>query len=724
MRNGAHEDQTRGAARAAADASTSTSTASTVPTTANSTTSITSPTSASPAATTAPRWRRALRGSFVRERLPRPVRERVQRIPRPVVLGVIWAVLFVTIAGGIASGIQIFSAVSRARADATDAVHHLDALRALVPASATSGKLTDLAPLLNKSTMQSATRELTAADAAFVRLRADLAPVGGMAIVGHTPKVGDALTAAWLLADAGDHGSRAGLLLLADAQSLLSYLHGGIFGDGKGTPLTIALITRLQSDLRTATSDLDQAVADINAADLGAIPSSLLKPTDVALLRKVASQWPSAHTHLNEIQPWLAVLPSIAGIGTPVSYFVEVMDSGELRPGGGFIGNYAILTLKGGQIEPFNLTDTYLLDRPYLDRVNYQSPVPAQYGWWPWQGYFGLRDSNLSPDFPTNAQVATRLLAAESGQHVQGVMAITPPVIERILQVLGPIPMPLYGVTVNSDNLVQLIEYYQLAVSPQTGLPPADQISSASKRFTALVGRALMAKLHDMSTAQLLAVGQSFLTDVQQKDLQIYLSDPASEELLAKTGYTNAVPHTPGDAVTVSDANDGVNKASQFTTTTIADNVHLDAQGNATHDLTITYRFHAANVALVYGPDRYLTYLRVYAPPGSQLKALTGLSNMLGEDQIGHSDLSWRQMWGGYVVVPDGVAYSLRFTWVVPHAATKDSQGVWHYTITYQRQPGAHEVLHVNVSVPGRSAPVATYSGTLLSDQVFSATYH
>ncbi len=647
-----------------------------------------------------------------------------QRVPRVAILLAVWVVLFASIATAVASGIQIYQSLSRARADAADAKRHLNALRALVPASATSGKLSDLAPLMNPLTLAAATEQLSAADADFIALRADLAPVGPIGVAAHAHGAGDALAAAEMLAQAGDHGSRAGLLLLGDAQPLLAYLNGGIFAGGShSSPLTQATIARLQVDLNKAAGELDQAVAEIHAANLSTIPSSLLKPSDATLLRKLAARWPAEREKLGTAQSWLTVLPSLLGIGAPTSYLVEVMDSGELRPGGGFIGNYTVITLRGGQVEPFTLQDTYLLDRPYLARVGYYSPVPAQYPWWPWPSAFGLRDSNLSPDFPTNAQLAMRLLRQEGGPGVQGVIAVTPAVVERMLPIIGSIPMPLYGVTVTSANLVPLIEHYQLAVNPQTDLPPSDQLSSPNKRFVALLGRALLDKLHGLSLAQMLAIGQTFLTDVQQKDVQIYIASQTSQTLLAQTGYVDAVPRAPGDAVTITDANDGVNKANQFTTVTYQDSVRLDAQGNATHDLTITYRFHAADLTLLYGPDLYQTYLRVYTPPDAHLTTLQGFHNILGADQINHSDLAWRQMWGGYVIVADSVPYALHLTWIVPHAAVRDNHGHWQYVLDFQRQAGAHQILRVSIYIPGRVTAAASYAGPMVSDERLSLTY-
>jgi hypothetical protein len=634
---------------------------------------------------------------------------------------VVWIILFVAVAGSVASGLQVYNSLSHARIHAADAVRHLNALRALIPASASSGNLSALAPLLTETKLNAAKNHLSAASADFQALKIDLAPVGVMGAAGQAPVAGDAITAALLLADAGDHGCQAGLLLIGDAQNILAYLKGGFFANGKGTGLTSAVIAKLRADLSAAKAELDLAVADINTANLNAIPSSLLKPSNVTLLHTFAGKWPTERARLSALEPWLAIAPSIIGVGSPTSYLVQIMDSNELRPGGGFIGNYTVFTLKNGRAEPFTLEDTYLLDRPYLAQVGV-ALAPAQYAWWPWRTYFGLRDSNLSPDFPTNARLAMRMLAAEGGPSVHGVIAITPTTIQRVLKAVGPIPMPLYHVTVRSDNLVALIEHYQLAVSPQTNLPPADQISSPSKRFVALLGRALLDKLHKLSLAQMLSISQTFATDVQQKDAQVYFANSQAEALLTKLGYDASIARAPGDAVTINDANDGVNKANEFTTATYQDKVSIDAQGNATHNLTITYRFHASNLALLYGPDRYKTYLRIYTPTNSRLVTLSGLNNILGADQINHSDLAGRQMWGGYAIVSDGIPYTLHVSWVVSHAATRDSQGHWHYTLDYQRQAGANQVLDVTINVPGQKNPAASFSGALLTDKILSVS--
>ena len=108
--------------------------------------------------------------------------------------------------------------------------------------------------------------------------------------------------------------------------------------------------------------------------------------------------------------------------------------------------------------QPFSLDDVFTLDTPYIRKTKDSVP-PAAYSWWPFRG-FGLRDSNLSPDFPTSAQLSLHQLALEGGPDAQGVVAVTAPVIAQALEVVGPIEIPEYHETVTAQNMEGLVRLY------------------------------------------------------------------------------------------------------------------------------------------------------------------------------------------------------------------------------------------------------------------------
>src|SRR5262249_782329 len=140
---------------------------------------------------------------------------------------------------------------------------------------------------------------------------------------------------------------------------------------------------------------------------------------------------PGAEDTLAQLSGLLQVAPALLGVGQPARYLVVAMDRGELRPGGGFMGNYGILTLEGGRqsnAQPLAFEDVYDMDKQYFlrrhgpdlhDCAHHLAPPPQLYWWWPYrlngtehrcEFDWGLRDSNLSPDFPTNARTAMQIV--------------------------------------------------------------------------------------------------------------------------------------------------------------------------------------------------------------------------------------------------------------------------------------------------------------------------
>lgn len=631
----------------------------------------------------------------------------------------------------VGSWINATTQLSQMRAIARDGLHHLENVRALVNPS-------KLDQTLNSATLNKARNELNSAELDFGALRQMLAqPQGTFAVASHLPWTGSMLASAEYLAAAADEICIAGLGFVQEGQRSLQILQGGLFASGHATAtapgtstatslqLDMPTYKQMRAGLTTAFQHLQLAVGYAQRADLSVLPSSLVKPQQVAEIRQLLAKWPQIQTVVGQVNATLDVLPTMLGLSSASKYLVELMDSTELRPGGGFIGNNAIITVVNGKIQPVTVRDTYLLDRPYLESNGNVVLAPSQYPWWPFRTIYGLRDSNLSGDFPTSAKLGMQQLAREGGPTVQGVIAITPAVIEGFIHIVGPIAMPQYGQVVTDTNLEHLIHLYELVPSeqPLTPLPPDQQISSPAKRFTALLGQALLQKLHTLSLAQQVALGKQLLANVHSKDVQIYVSDPKAEGLLTKYQIDGAFPHAPYDGVSIVDANVTPSKGSPFVTVTATDNVVLDAQGAATHHLTLTYRYHVTNAAELYGPDYYRTYLRIYASGSAQLLSLQGFTNMNGDDQIGHSDQAGYQMWGGYLILQDGTPYTLRISWRVPHAAIRGADGRYTYALEYTRQAALQQMLNTTISVPGSSHPAYHYAGKLEGDKYINITY-
>jgi hypothetical protein len=651
---------------------------------------------------------------------------------RTTAMIVLVCLLVIALSGALGAFLQY----NQVRSEASDGVAHLKRVQTLLEPLMQHPGIPDAA------TLATVERELRAAEHDFAATRSDLGH-GVFSIAASVPAGSHILDPVTTLAAAADEACLAGLDLMRAADTLLPLLHTDLLGGspsptGSPTPgptpsptpgvpsptptpssassaptLTVAMMQAVTADYEDAVRHLQVAITDAGAADLSALPANLITTQQRAQLHALLTAWPRIAPQLVTVDAALRVAPELLGLSAPMRFLVELMDRGESRATGGYIGDYGVLTIQNAKVQPFSLVDIRTLDYPYMGAIGLQPPPPA-YSWWPMPG-FALRDSNLSPDFPTSARLGIKLLAAEGGGEAQGAIGLTAPVIARVLAVVGPVTVPEYNQVVTAENLEAEI---RLNTENHDVL-----YNEKHEQFTAFLGQAFMSKLHSLSTSQLMAIAQAMLTSMHTKDLQVYLSDPAAETLLTQQGIDGAIAHGPGDGLTITDSNVSINKSNIFTTLIYTDVVTLGADGAATHHLTITYDFDSStNPSMqryLEGRHHYHTYLRVYAPPNAHLITFGGFNE--GGEQINKSDEPGRQMWGGFVGVWDGTPYSLRFVWSVPGAGAKDAAGRQSYTLTVQHQAGANQRLNLSVTAPGTNSPVISYSGALDQDRGFSA---
>ncbi len=608
------------------------------------------------------------------------------------------------------------------RVEATDGINHLKRVQTLL------GPLLKHPAIPTTTLLASLETELTAATSDFDRAQLDSKSLSSSIAV-HYPGVEQTLNSALTMLDAANEASLGGIILVKDAQILVPLLNSNPFASlakttGTSPILDAATLAKITTQFESGINYLDEAVLIAHNANFSALPSGTISASEIASIHSVLTQWPAIQSQIATVDSWLRLAPSLLGVSTPEKFLVELMDRGELRATGGFIGSYGVMTIQYAKIQAFTLNDIFALDVPYVKNSGWPTP-PAKYSWWPFAG-FALRDSNLSADFPTTAKLGIQLLQIEGGPQVQGVVALTIPLIEKILKITGSVPLPEYSVTVTPENLESLIRYYTetSAASAGSDLPPSDQLTTLHERFTALLGRALMSKLEAAGTKQLIPILQAVLSSLHTKDLQLYSSNSTAETLLAKQGLDASLTRGPGDGITIVDTNDEGNKANLFTKITYTDAVSITQSGTATHELTITYNFDSSTapsmIHYLYGRDYYRPYVRIYLPQTAKLLSLEGFIG--GQNPSGFSDEPGRQMWAGYIFVQDGVPYSLSLKWTVPNVVTHPNATSSSYALDFQHQAGSNQYLNVTVSQVGIEKPVLVYHAALDRDQLFTVS--
>jgi hypothetical protein len=616
-------------------------------------------------------------------------------------------------------------------------------LGSILPGALSSSSLSsvDFKALTDPAKLAQAHADFLAARSNFSQLAAELNSHPTLFyLAGLLPSYARQISEARMIAKAGMDIGTLGAEVTNTALAIVQALPENPLSSGDTplfTPGEFALVQTTLTDAKALLGDIQTQLAQVDLKDL---PVSACQR---ATFSKAIALLPEAQNMLDEANTYLPLGSWLLGVDHPRNFLVQTMDRAELRPGGGFVGQYGVLTIKGGRIEPLALQDIAWLDYCGVGTcAALGNRPPAKWSWWPFNNW-GVRDANLSADFPTTAKVAINLFAKEGGGQVDGVINLTPIPIEHILKITGPIVVPDYNETITADNLEQKLHYYQqdpAGIAKEKQISANDHSITARKRFTSLVGRLLQDRIRHLPLSQLLQVARQALDDMRSKDLEVYLSNPDAEALLTKYGLDASMHRasTTADTWMVVQANISVNKATQYVQTTERDNVQLDASGGATHTLTVTLNYNKQGD--VYGPPTYRDYLRVYATEGSRLISGSGFVHglptnskqtsgfTLGPPTETTSDEPGLAMWGGLVLVEPAQTVAITLRWYTPHVAAPAQSveaGQPPYSLLVQRQSGTFNTLEVRITPSSGAASAqgtqpVSFSGTQSANQMIA----
>jgi uncharacterized protein DUF4012 len=581
----------------------------------------------------------------------------------------------------------------------------------------------------NADTLRAIQPHLDSLAADLDRLQADIPGSGALAAL---PGVGDPvhlLRMASALIHAGQVGLPAAIVLAPQLKGFLN----SVQANGVTTPNDPkAVDPPTLADVTMAANALDQVGPYLRTAlaERAHVSDTMLRLAGFAslipVLHQVDAYAPNLPHYLQALHAIARALPALLGVSKPATYALFNQDSDELRATGGFMGNYALLTLDKARLTSgVHLTDIYQLDCPNggMGHCPYH-PIPPQFAWLQTSpDHFGLRDSNVDPDFPTSARYAEDWIVKEGGPQVDGVVAITPKVIQQILEVTGPVTVTQYCAIVTPQTLADLIHYFhQAAMDGITSLCPGLQgaATGGNKGFDATLGTQLLHRVAILPAAQQNTLGKLLVKDLLTKDVQVYVNDPGVEAVLHSFGVDGSVTAPKGDSLMVVDTNTDATYANADIQEHLSDTVTLGADGSATHSLTIDYLYPKSSHLYtdVYetngGYWSYRDFVRVIVPAGARLTSQDGCTPY-DTTQDGHA------VWSCIIDFGQPNGLTLHFKWSVPHAV-ETANGGQSYHLYLQRQAGANIALDVSiVAAPGSTlqtplrAPLTTASGNRVS---------
>lgn len=399
----------------------------------------------------------------------------------------------------------------------------------------------------------------------------------------------------------------------------------------------------------------------------------------------------------------LSLMPMLLGFTEPRTYIVIFQNNTEMRPSGGFIGAYATVHFNKGKMEMLAVEGSEELDRRTPKEWNPTPPAPIT-------EYLGVpkwffRDSNWSPDFVESAKKIREFYAAEGGvvsSDIDGVIAVTPTVLEAMIRITGPITVQ--GITFTAENVTEKIEY-EVEYGYRDRNIPFETRKQILKPF--------MEDLAHRIKSRAFFDFQDFVAEVRQladqKHILFALDSQQAQKEIDTLRWSGKVEPFGGDYLLWVDANMAALKTDHVMSRTLDYTITKKENGEYQAVATMTY---TNNGLFDWRTSRYRTYARVYVPEGATLVSIEGSMIKDKSTEPGRIDQGkelGKTWFGTFISIEPKQTKTLRFTYILPESVKNTIIGK-DYQLLVQKQPGtiAHGLtLHLNfgTSITGANPP-------------------
>ena len=401
-------------------------------------------------------------------------------------------------------------------------------------------------------------------------------------------------------------------------------------------------------------------------------------------------------------------MPDILGYEKPKTYLILLQNNMELRPTGGFIGSFALLTFSKGELIDNTIYDVYSADGQLKGYIAPPKPIEEHLG----EASWSLRDSNWDPNFPSSAKRAEWFLDKTIDREVDGVVAINLEVARDFLEVLGGVNLPDFNHVVDSKNMYERVQH-----EVEDGFFPG---SRKKAHYLSALMTAVLQQLKTASYSQYISLILSMIDRLDSRDLQVYLKGPV-QEVFKNHGWGGEVvfKNCQGNCASIFagivEANLGVNKA----------NYYVQRKAHLKVDLKPDIVDYELSVDLINNafegqsiPEkRYKVYIRALALDSSTFREAFVRSNeSLKYLDVDIENLDGRKEYGVLLEILPGEKKQINIKWSSPVNLDFSKKGDIY--LNWWKQSGVEYPFEVSVNIPFNGvvktfpAPSLTKGGT------------
>jgi hypothetical protein len=413
---------------------------------------------------------------------------------------------------------------------------------------------------------------------------------------------------------------------------------------------------------------------------------------------------------MNEAIYVLTLVPVLTGAEKPVTYLVMLQNSDELRPTGGFITAFGLITLDNGEVTQLEFKDS---SNNYISKI-IEAPAPLKQillanHWLP-------RDANWSPSFPESARQVQQLYLYSTGIETDGVIALNQSSIEKIMQFTGPVIVA--GETISADN----VKEYMIAKKMEA--MNAGNFRNR-KDFITPLSEAVITNISQKSGKDNLFNMVKLVQDMVNKgDLFIYSNNQDIQELLTKYRLDGDLRSGKGDYLMLVDSNIYSSKIDKVIQRNLSYSIDLSNINSPTSRVAVTYKnpmegdvtcrqvddVNSVTSVTYLVPSCYGNFWRILGAKGT---SISGYDAPNFDDSYFLEGFGWSHTpasntlsngineVSGLIVVPTNSERTIILDRILPPTVLHSSENQITYTLNIQKQSGIDQLpCRIEISIP------------------------
>lgn len=234
------------------------------------------------------------------------------------------------------------------------------------------------------------------------------------------------------------------------------------------------------------------------------------------------------------------VASSLLGANGDRTYLLAAQNSAELRASGGFPGSVGTLSISDGHISLGDFQTVYdVLNEDTSSSIAITDEEHAlfygytRYSW----------DNSYNPDFARVGEIWAVSYNERHDTHIDGVISITPSLVQKLLAALGTSVTLTDGTELNGSNATKVLEHdlYWKYLSNEATVSSSDGATITDALFSEAAGLAFDQVLNNFDSNMLTKLAGVLTEGVADREVMVWMDSDAEQAAMETVGATGAL---------------------------------------------------------------------------------------------------------------------------------------------------------------------------------------